>query len=100
MLKDNTKYGILLGILGPLIAIVIFYFWKYYGAQMSFSEFFEVLMYKGNRTPLVKTLSFSMIANSATFTLFINKHKDNTAKGIFIVTMIWVVIILLLMYVL
>lgn len=96
MLKDNVKYGIFLGILGPIVAVLIFYFWKF-GSAYTFKDFWAQLMLSKNKL-LVGVLSFSLIANAITFTLFINTDKDGTAKGIFIVTMLWAVIILLLKF--
>jgi hypothetical protein len=90
MLKDNLKLGILYGIIGPLIALICFYFWKF--SVYPFKEFIHFLFLE--RKMLVGGITFSLIANALTFTLFINTNKDYTAKGIFIVTMIWGVVIL------
>lgn len=94
-LKDNTKFGVLLGILGPFIAMVCFYFWKF--SAYPISDFLKFMFYE--RKILVGSLTFSLIANAITFTLFINKNKDYTAKGIFIMTMIWAVIIIALKFI-
>ncbi len=40
--KDNLKFGILLGILGPLLAMVIYYFWVF-SRTIRFSEYLYVL---------------------------------------------------------
>lgn len=94
MFKDNLKYGLILGIVGPLIALVCFYFWKF--SVYPFKDFMHFLFTE--RKILVGSVTFSLIANAITFTVFINKEKDSTAKGIFIVTMVWAIIILALKF--
>lgn len=94
MFKDNLKYGIILGILGPVIALVCFYFWKF--SVYPFKDFIQFLF--SQRKLLVAAITFSLIANALTFTIFINKEKDSTAKGIFLVTMVWAITILALKF--
>jgi hypothetical protein len=40
--------------------------------------------------------SLSLLANVVLFTIYVNTHRDNTAKGIFLVTLIYGITILLL----
>jgi hypothetical protein len=40
--------------------------------------------------------SLSLLANVILFTIFINTHRDQTAKGIFVVTLIYGIAILVL----
>lgn len=94
MFKDNLKYGIILGIIGPIIALICFYFWKF--GVYPFKEFMQFLFTQ--RKILVAAITFSLIANAITFTVFINKEKDHTAKGIFLVTMVWAIVILVLKF--
>ncbi len=96
MLKDNTKYGIVLGFLAPFIGMFIFYKWKL--SVLSIKEFFQFILIE--KKMLTSMITFSLLANAAIFTLFINTDKDHTAKGIFISTCVWAVlaIVLKIMY--
>jgi hypothetical protein len=92
--KDNLKLGLVLGLIGPLLGLVIIYFFKPDFRSISFGEFID-LFFNTNR--LITSIgSLSLLANVILFTLYINTHRDNTAKGIFIVTLIYGIGILML----
>ncbi len=89
--KDNLKFGILLGILGPLLAMVIYYFWVF-SRTIRFSEYLYVLTH--NKQLLTAISSISLLANAVLFTVYINSHRDKTAKGVFVATLIYGVVVL------
>lgn len=90
--KDNLKLGIILGLFGPAIGLVVIYFLKF--SSVSFSEFFDLFI---NTNRLITSIgSLSLIANVVLFTIYINTHKDNTAKGIFLVTLVYGISLLIL----
>ncbi len=89
--KDHLKFGILLGILGPLIAMVIYYFWVF-SRTISFREYFYVL--HTNLQLLTAISSISLLANAVLFTVYINTHRDKTAKGIFVATLVYGIFVL------
>jgi hypothetical protein len=89
--KDNLKFGILLGVLGPLIAMILYYFWNFSSA-ISLGEYFFVL--RTNRPLLTAISSISLLANAILFTVYINTHRDKTAKGIFAATLIYGIAVL------
>jgi hypothetical protein len=89
--KDNLKFGIILGVVGPLLAMVIYYFWNFSGT-ISFSEYFYVL--RRNKPLLTAISSISLLANAVLFTIYINSHRDKTAKGIFVATLAYGIIVL------
>ena len=89
--KDNLKFGILLGVLGPVLAMVIYYFWVF-SLTISISEYFYVLRH--NLQLLTAISSISLLANAILFTVYINTHRDKTAKGIFVATLIYGVFVL------
>lgn len=90
--KDNLKLGLVLGLLGPIIGLFVIYFIKFSG--VSFSDFFETFI---NTNRLITSIgSLSLLANVLLFTIYINTHRDNTAKGIFVITLIYGIAILLL----
>ncbi|HLA60303.1 MAG TPA: hypothetical protein VK622_16130 [Puia sp.] len=89
--KDNLKFGILLGILGPLLAMLLYYLWVF-SRTISLPEYFYVL--GTNKQLLTAISSISLLANAILFTIYINTHRDKTAKGIFVATLIYGIAVL------
>jgi hypothetical protein len=75
-----------LGIIAPFFGFLVYYFVKFYPLY-SLGDFFEFL--KLNKSLITVVVSLSLLANAALFTIYINMHKDHTAKGIFIVTVVY-----------
>jgi hypothetical protein len=96
ILRDNFNLGIIIGLFAPLLGIVGFYLWKF--PSENFIDFIKFLGYQ--KRILTSAVTFSLLANAIFFTIYINARKDKTAKGIFIVTVIYAVfaIVLKLMY--
>jgi hypothetical protein len=90
--KDNLKLGLALGLLGPILGLVTIYFIKY--SYWSFTEFLENVFQDNRLITSIGTLS--LLANAVIFTLYVNANKHNTYKGIFIVTLMYGIGILLL----
>jgi hypothetical protein len=90
--KDNLKLGLVLGLIGPILGLVIIYFVQYTG--WTFSEFLDNFL--NSNKMLTAIGSLSLLANVVLFTIYVNTHRDNTAKGIFLVTLIYGITILLL----
>ena len=90
--RDNLKLGLILGLLGPLTGLVVIYFIRY-----SPYTFFDFLDYFINDNKMITSVgSLSLLANIVLFTLYINTHRDSTAKGIFILTVVYGISILVL----
>ena len=90
--KDNLKLGLILGLIGPIIGLFVIYLIK--SPSVSFSYFFETFI---NDNRLITSIgSLSLIANIILFAIYINVHKDNTARGIFFVTLVYGIIILMM----
>ena len=90
--RDNLRLGLILGLLGPLLGLVVVYFIKF--PSYPFRDFLEYFM---NDNKLITSIgSLSLLANVVLFTLYLNTHRDNTAKGIFAVTLIYGIGILIL----
>lgn len=90
--RDNLRLGLILGLLGPLLGLVVVYFIKF--PSYPFGDFLEYFM---NDNKLITSIgSLSLLANVVLFTLYVNTHRDNTAKGIFAVTLIYGIGILIL----
>jgi hypothetical protein len=89
--KDELYLGLILGAIGPLLGFVGFYFWKF--NQFTFADFIHALQ---QNKQLVTSLTIPcLLVNIILFTIYTNVQKDKTAKGIFIVTIIYAVISLL-----
>ena len=92
--KDNLILGLILGFLAPFIGIVCFYFIKF--SSLSFKEFLQIMVLW--KTFFTSVITVSLIADGAIFTIYINTGKDETARGIFIATLIYAIISLVLKY--
>jgi hypothetical protein len=90
--KDNLRLGLALGLIGPLLGLVVIYFVKF--PSYSFMDFLTYFM---NDNKMITSVgSLSLLANVVLFTIYINTHKDDTAKGIFLMTVIYGIGILVL----
>lgn len=89
--KDNLQLGIVLGLLLPVLIFLIIYlvrfndspldeFVKTFSVQKSLITFFGV---------------WCLVSNIALFTYYVNTQKDRTAKGIFAMTLVYGIGILL-----
>ena len=90
--KDNLKLGIILGLIGPVLGLVVIYFLKY--TSITFLEFVDLFL---NTNKLITSIgALCLLANAILFTVYINTNRDNTAKGIFVTTLIYGIGILIL----
>ena len=88
--KDHLGLGIVLGFFAPLLGLIAFYFIKF--KSLTFLEFLQLLSIY--QTLLTSVISLSLITNAVIFTLYINQQKDKTARGLFIATCIYAIILL------
>ncbi|MFI5133223.1 MAG: hypothetical protein ACHQEB_02750 [Chitinophagales bacterium] len=92
--RDNLKLGLILGLIGPIIGLVAVYLLKPEFNGLRFMEFFDLFI---NSNKLITSVgALSLLANVVLFTIYINTHRDNTAKGIFLITLIYGIAILVL----
>ena len=92
--KDNFVFGIALGIVAPLIGFLIYKLVKF--KALSLQEMFQWM--KLNPNLITVAISVSLMANAILFTIYINGYRDKTAKGIFIVTMLYAALALAFKY--
>ena len=90
--KDNVKLGAVLGLFGPIVGLLVIYFAKF--SSYPLSDFLSDFVSKKSLTTSVGALC--LLANAVLFTIYINTHRDNTAKGIFLTTVIYGIGILVL----
>ncbi|MFM2358074.1 MAG: hypothetical protein RLY16_66 [Bacteroidota bacterium] len=90
--KDNFIFGLVLGLLAPLVGLLIY---KYTTLRVfSFNEAFSYMLHEPGFKTLSVGLSLSLMLNAVLFTVYINRNKDYTAKGIFTTTFIYGLIVL------
>ena len=90
--RDNLRLGLILGLLGPALGLVIVYFLKF--PSYSFTDFLD---YFFKDTKLITSIgALCLLANAVLFTIYINTHRDSTAKGIFATTLVYGIAILII----
>ncbi|HEU4471736.1 MAG TPA: hypothetical protein VFR58_11665 [Flavisolibacter sp.] len=90
--RDNLRLGLILGLVTPFIVLVILYY-----ARFSYQEFGEFIRAFFQQKQLITFWGvWCLVGNIALFTYYINTRKDNTAKGIFGITLVYGIGILLL----
>lgn len=83
--KDNLLFGLALGLIAPMIGFMLYKMVKFKG--LTLSEMFQWMKFNPNLISV--SISVSLLANAILFTIYINGHRDKTAKGIFIITVIY-----------
>ncbi len=92
--KDNFIFGLALGLVAPIIGFMIFKLYKFNGLTLM-----EMLQWmKFNPNLITVSISVSLMANAILFTIYINGHRDKTAKGIFLLTVIYAIIAMIFKY--
>jgi hypothetical protein len=92
--KDNFIFGIALGLIAPIIGFLLFKLYKFRGLTMS--EMFQWMKFNPNLISI--SISVSLLANAVLFTIYINGHRDKTAKGIFLLTIIYAITAMIFKY--
>ncbi len=92
--KDNFIFGLALGFVAPVLGFMIFKLYKFQGLTLA-----EMMQWmKFNPNLITVSISVSLMANAILFTIYINGHRDKTAKGIFVLTVIYAVIAMIFKY--
>jgi hypothetical protein len=90
--KDSLKLGIILGIITPVIVFIFIYFLRF--SAYEFNEFTRVFF---SEKKLITFFGvWCLVGNIALFTVYINSNRDQTAKGIFAMTVLYGIGVLLL----
>ncbi len=92
--RDTIKLGVLLGFVGPLLGIFLYKFVKF--KIFTFKETFQYMLYEPGHKTLSVALTLALFVNAVLFTIYLNTRKDKTAKGIFLVTLVYGVVVLFL----
>jgi hypothetical protein len=92
--RDDLKLGIIIGLIGPFIGLVAIYLVRDDFRSISFGEYLE-FVFSSNK--LITSIgSLSLLTNVIFFTIYVNTRRDKTAKGIFAVTLLFGIGILVL----
>lgn len=88
--KDNFIFGLTLGLIAPVIGFLIYKLIKF--QLYSLEEMLSFL--KANPNLITSFISISLLANAVLFTIYVNGRRDKTAKGIFVLTIVYAAIAL------
>jgi len=83
--------GLLVGFILPLIVFLIIYAIKF--NEFALDDFFS--RFKSDRSLITFVGVWSLVSNIALFTYYVNTQKDRTAKGVFAMTLIYGIGVLL-----
>ena len=92
--KDNFWLGTVLGLIGPVIGFALFKLIKY--SRFSLKEMYQWMTM--NHNLITAWVSVSLFANALLFTLYVNARIDKTAKGIFLITVMYAIAALLIKF--
>ena len=92
--KDNFILGLILGFIGPFLGFILYKSVRY--QSFTLAEMFQWLRLNPNLITVF--ISVSLFANAVLFTLSINGHRDKTAKGIFLMTVLYAVVAMIFKY--
>jgi hypothetical protein len=90
--RDSLKLGLILGLIGPAIGLVVIYFINF--SSISFGDFLSEFF--SNNRLITSTGTLALLANAVLFALYVHFNKYNTFKGIFLVTLVYGITILIL----
>ncbi len=85
--KDNLRFGMLLGFLAPLISVIIYYFIRF--SQFSVSDVLHFMA--ENKNQITAITIPCLLLNIGLFTYYVNTQRDKTAKGLFVLTLIYAI---------
>lgn len=94
--KDNLRLGLVLGLIAPVLSLAVYYFVKFYPLY-TIRDFFAFIT--ANKSQVAAISVPCLVLNIALFTIYINSHRDNTAKGVFAATLIYAILALLFKFI-
>jgi hypothetical protein len=94
--KDNLRLGLVLGLIAPVLSLAIYYFVKFYPVY-TVRDFFGFIT--ANKSQVTAISVPCLVLNIALFTIYINSHRDQTAKGVFAATLIYAIVALLFKFI-
>lgn len=89
--KDNLQMGLILGFVLPLLVFLLIYFFRF--SDYTLDEFINTFVTQKGLITFFGV--WCLVSNIALFTYYVNTNKDRTAKGIFAITLVYGIGILL-----
>lgn len=89
--KDNLQLGLVLGLLLPLIIFLVIYLVRF--SETSLPDFIQ--LFSTQKSLITFFGVWCLVSNIALFTYYVNTQRDKTAKGIFAVTLLYGIGVLL-----
>ncbi|WP_162944448.1 PH domain-containing protein [Flavisolibacter nicotianae] len=89
--KDNLQLGMALGFVLPLVVFLLIYLVRF--SESSLTEFIQT--FAAQKGLITFFGVWCLVSNIALFTYYVNTQKDKTAKGIFAITLLYGIGILL-----
>ena len=90
--RDSIKLGLVLGFVAPLLSLAVYYLIKFF-PTFTVGDFFDFIANNPNQITAISVPC--LVLNIALFTFYINSHRDETAKGIFAITLVFAIVTLL-----
>ncbi len=85
--KDNLRFGLLLGFIAPLLSVVIYYFIRF--REFSVPDVLHLMAENKNQITAITVPC--LLLNIGLFTFYVNTQRDQTAKGIFAITLFYAI---------
>jgi len=86
----------ILGLVAPMLSLVVYYFVKFYPLY-TVRDFLSFI--QSNKTQITAISVPCLLLNIVLFTVYINSHRDKTAKGVFAATLIYAIVALLFKFI-
>ncbi len=87
--KDKFLFGFIMGMIAPFLGFIVFKYTKL--GPLNYFEALQYIIVEPGHRLLTVAISLCLMANAILFTIYINARIDNTAKGIFVATLIYAV---------
>ncbi len=84
---DKLVFGAVLGLVAPILSLCLYYVYNIY--PNSFADFVRFMLQE--RRLFSSLVVICLVLNMALFTAYVNTHKDQTAKGIFVITLVYAI---------
>jgi hypothetical protein len=79
---------VILGLIAPMLGMAGYYFLKFYPTY-SIADFVDIVL--SEKTILSALSTFALFANVVLLTIYLNTRRDETAKGIFLISCIYAI---------
>ncbi len=91
---DKLGFGLFLGLILPIITAILFYNFAYHGFK-TFDEFLEALKFLNSASMFIAVCALS---NLAAFLIFANFNKLRIARGIFLMTLVYAMAVVVIKF--